>query len=153
MEKSKEALSGSDECELGDNSAKGDNQVEPIPESSSRSAAFPEESLEGMEQQIGSNTLTVNSESVETSEHILIHVEAPNDLHTGGSDRSGPENSQMKNQIRKLTNQVKTLQTKLNDHRKNRKITKQRLGKGYYYFILYNYSKSSPIYIIFCAFA
>ena len=153
MEKRKEALSASDEGELGDNSAKGDNHVEPIPESSSHSAAFPEESLEGMEQQIDSNTLT-NRESVETAEHILIHVEAPNDLHTGGSDRSGPENSncsQMKNQIRKLTNQVKTLQTKLNDHRKNRKITKRRLGKSYYYFI--NYSKSSPIYIIFCAFA
>ena len=109
MEKSKEALSGSDEGELGDNSAKGDNHVEAIPESSSHSAAFPEESLEGMEQQIGSNTLTVSSESVETSEHILIHVEAPNDLHTGGSDRSDAENSncsQMKNQIRKLTNRV-----------------------------------------------
>ena len=138
MEKRKEALSASDEGELGDNSAKRDNHVEPIPESSSHSAAFPEESLEGMEQQIDSNTLT-NRESVETAEHILIHVEAPNDLHTGGSDRSGPENSncsQMKNQIRKLTNQVKTLQTKLNDHRKNRKTTKRRLGKSYYYFII-----------------
>ena len=50
MEKSKKALSGSDESELGDNSAKGDNHVEPIPESSSHSAAFPEESLEGMGQ-------------------------------------------------------------------------------------------------------
>ena len=53
-------------------------------------------SLEGMEQQIGSNTLTVNRESVETSEYILIHVEAPNDLHTGGSDRSGPEKPDQK---------------------------------------------------------
>ena len=62
MEKRKEALSASDEGELGDNSAKGDNHVEPIPESSSNSAVFPEECLEGMEQQIGSNTLTVNRE-------------------------------------------------------------------------------------------
>ena len=50
MEKSKEALSGI-------RSDKGDNHVEPIPESSSHSAAFPEESLQGMEQQIGSITL------------------------------------------------------------------------------------------------
>ena len=59
MEKSKEALSGirSDKGELGENTAKGDNHVEPIPESSSHSAAFPEESLQGMEQQIGSITL------------------------------------------------------------------------------------------------
>ena len=152
MEKRKEALSASHEGGLGDNSANGDNHVEPIPESSF--ILLPFLFLEGMEQQIGSNTLTVNRESVETSEHILIHVEAPNDLHTRGSDRSGPENSncsQMKNQIRKITNQVKTLKTKLNDHRKNRKITKRRLGKKLLQ--LYNYSKSSPIYIIFCAFA
>ena len=92
MEKSKEALSGSDE---------GDNHVEPIPKSSSHSSAYPEESLEGMEERIGSITLTVSSESVETSEHIVINVEAPNDFHLGGSDRSGPENSncsQMKDQ-------------------------------------------------------
>ena len=95
-----------------------------------------------MEQQIDSSMLTVSSESLESSEHILIHVEAPNDLHMGRSDRSGTENedcsncSQTKNQIRKLTNQVKTLQTKLNDHRKNRKRTKRWLGKSFYYFTI-----------------
>lgn len=109
MEKSKETSTGSDEGEFGDNSTKGDNHVEPIPKSSSDSVAFLEESLEGMEQPIGSNTLTVSNESLKSSEHILIHVEAPNDLHTGRSDRSGTENedcsncSQMKNEIRKLT--------------------------------------------------
>ena len=77
MEKSKEALSGSDKGELGENSANGDNHVEPIPESSSHSAAFPEESLEGMEQEIGSITLLLLPVNQLKPQSIFLSIERP----------------------------------------------------------------------------